>query len=186
MALDITDPQAGEQIVRACGMLDGVAHNAGITRDKTIANMSAEQWQSVININLISVFNINQHLITHGGLSDDAHIVCVSSISAIAGNVGQTNYATSKAGVIGLVESTAKLFKGSKRTINAVAPGFIETKMTASMPFAIREAGRRMNAMSQGGEPVDVAETISWLMSPQSIAINGQIVRVCGLSLLGA
>ena len=186
LALDITDPQAGEQIVRACGMLDGVAHNAGITRDKTIANMSAERWQSVININLISVFNINQHLITHGGLSDDAHIVCVSSISAIAGNVGQTNYATSKAGVIGLVESTAKLFKGSKRTINAVAPGFIETKMTASMPFAIREAGRRMNAMSQGGEPVDVAETISWLMSPQSIAINGQIVRVCGLSLLGA
>lgn len=186
LPLDITAPDAGEQIMRACGVLDGVVHNAGITRDKTIANMTAEQWQSVMNINLNSVFHINQHLIAHDGLSADARIVCVSSISAIAGNVGQTNYATSKAGVIGLVEATAKSFKGSSRTINAVAPGFIETKMTASMPFAIREAGRRMNAMSQGGEPVDVAETISWLSSPQSGGINGQIVRVCGLSLLGA
>lgn len=185
LPLDITAKDAGEQIHKACGTLYGVVHNAGITRDKTIANMSTEQWQSVMDINLTSVLNINQYLLDNQALSDDAHIVCVSSISAIAGNIGQTNYAASKAGVIGLVEATAKSFENTKRKINAVAPGFIETKMTASMPFAIREAGRRMNAMSQGGEPVDVAETISWLLSPQG-GINGQIVRVCGLSLLGA
>lgn len=112
----------------------------------------------------------------------------MSSISGIAGNLGQTNYATSKAGVIGLVEATAKLLNSQNHnmTINAVAPGFIETQMTAAIPLAIREAGRRMNSMSQGGLPVDVAETIAWLASPASGGVNGNIVRVCGQSLLGA
>ncbi|MDO4895892.1 MAG: 3-oxoacyl-ACP reductase [Moraxella sp.] len=185
LTLDITALDAGEQIVRACGVLDGVVHNAGITRDKTLANMSDTQWQSVLDINLKSIISINDHLLSHGGLSTNARVVCVSSISAIAGNMGQTNYATSKAGVIGLVKATAKNLQDGM-TINAVAPGFIETKMTSAIPFAIREAGRRMNAMSQGGEPVDVAETIAWLSSPKAGGLNGQIVRVCGLSLLGA
>jgi 3-oxoacyl-[acyl-carrier protein] reductase len=106
-------------------------------------------------------------------------------MSGIAGNAGQTNYATSKAGVIGLVETLApSLERGI--TINAVAPGFIETQMTASMPIAVREAGRRMNSMRQGGLPVDVAETIAWLASPASSGVNGNVVRVCGQSLLGA
>ena len=100
--------------------------------------------------------------------------MCVSSISGIAGNAGQTNYATSKAGVIGLVQASAPALAGAESTINAVAPGFIETRMTAAMPFAIREAGRRMNSVSQGGLPVDVAETIAWLASPGSGGVNGQ------------
>lgn len=186
LALDITDAHAGRQIYETCGVLDGVVHNAGITRDKTLAKMDDTQWQGVLDVNLKSIININEHLLSCSGLSDEARVVCVSSISAIAGNLGQTNYATSKAGVIGLVEATAHQLKGTTKTINAVAPGFIETKMTSSIPFAIREAGRRMNAMSQGGEPVDVAETIAWLISPKSGAISGQTVRVCGLSLLGA
>lgn len=186
LPLDITAEDAGEQIAKACGVLDGLVHNAGVTRDKTLANMSEDKWDLVMNINLAAIARINDYLLSHDGLSQEARIVCVSSISGIAGNLGQTNYAMSKAGVIGLVQATAKLFADSARTINAVAPGFIETKMTGQIPFAIREAGRRMNAMSQGGEPVDVAETIAWLLSPQAGGLNGNIVRVCGQSLLGA
>lgn len=186
LPLDITAPDAAEQIVKACGTLDGIVHNAGVTRDKTLANMSEDKWDLVMNINLKAIHTINDHLMKNQGFSDSARIVCVSSISGIAGNLGQTNYAMSKAGVIGLVEATAKAFEGTNQTINAVAPGFIETKMTGLIPFAIREAGRRMNSMSQGGEPVDVAETISWLLSPKACGLNGNVVRVCGQSLLGA
>ncbi len=186
LPLDITAHDAGEQIVRACGQLDGVVHNAGVTRDKTLANMSEDKWDLVMNINLAAIHRVNDYLIGHQGLSEAARIVCVSSISGIAGNVGQSNYAMSKAGVIGLVQATAKVFEGSARTINAVAPGFIETKMTGQIPFAIREAGRRMNSMSQGGDPIDVAETIAWMLSPKAGGINGNVVRVCGQSVLGA
>ncbi|OOR88531.1 3-oxoacyl-ACP reductase [Moraxella caviae] len=186
LPLDITAPDAAEQIAKACGVLDGVVHNAGVTRDKTLANMSEAQWDLVMNINLKAIADLNAYFIAENVLADSARIVCVSSISGIAGNVGQANYAMSKAGVIGLVQATAKLFDGSNRTINAVAPGFIETKMTGAIPFAIREAGRRMNSMSQGGEPVDVAETISWLLAPNASGLNGNVVRVCGQSILGA
>jgi 3-oxoacyl-[acyl-carrier protein] reductase len=112
--------------------------------------------------------------------------VCVSSISGIAGNAGQTNYSTSKAGVIGVVQAWAAQSAKQGATINAVAPGFIETQMTAAMPIAVREAGRRMNSVSQGGLPVDVAETIAWYASPASGGVTGNVVRVCGQSLLGA
>lgn len=186
LPLDITDTDVADKIVQAVGRLDGVVHNAGITRDKTLAKMSQLQWQSVMAVNIGSVSTINRELLAKGCLSETARIVCVSSIAAIAGNVGQTNYATSKAGVIGLTEATAKAFFGTGRTINAVAPGFIETQMTAAIPLTIREAGRRMNSMSQGGQPVDVAETVAWLLSPSSSALNGNVIRVCGQSLLGA
>lgn len=186
LPLDIAAEDAGKQILDACGILDGIVHNAGITRDKTLARMTAEQWNLVMNINLKAISTINHYLMTHDGLAPEARIVCVSSISGIAGNLGQTNYAMSKAGVIGLVQATAKVLSDSKQVINAVAPGFIETKMTGAIPFAIREAGRRMNSMSQGGEPVDVAETISWLLSPKAGGLNGNVIRVCGQSVLGA
>jgi 3-oxoacyl-[acyl-carrier protein] reductase len=110
----------------------------------------------------------------------------VSSISGIAGNAGQTNYATSKAGVIGLVDALAPAVAERGGTVNAVAPGFIETQMTARMPFATREAGRRMNSLAQGGLPVDVAEAVAWFANPASGGLNGNVVRVCGQSLLGA
>lgn len=189
--VDITSDDAGEKIAEAAknaGGLDAVIHNAGITRDKTLANMDEQKWDLVININLASIAKINRYLLDNNVLNDDARIVCVSSISGIAGNMGQTNYATSKAGVIGLVNATAKQLETNDNgmTINAVAPGFIETQMTEAIPFAIREAGRRMNSLSQGGLPVDVAETIAWLASPASGGLNGNIVRVCGQSLLGA
>ncbi|HBG82779.1 MAG TPA: 3-oxoacyl-ACP reductase [Acinetobacter radioresistens] len=188
LALDITAADAGEKIKTASaekGGLDIIVHNAGVTRDKTLANMKPELWDMVLNINLSAAERINDYLLENDGLNNNGRIVCVSSISGIAGNLGQTNYAASKAGVIGLVKFTAPLLKNGI-TINAVAPGFIETQMTAAIPFAIREAGRRMNSMSQGGLPVDVAETIAWFASTASTGLNGNVVRVCGQSLLGA
>jgi 3-oxoacyl-[acyl-carrier protein] reductase len=110
----------------------------------------------------------------------------VSSVSGIAGNRGQANYATSKAGVIGIVDALAPAMRDRGATINAVAPGFIETQMTAAMPLATREVARRLNSLSQGGQPIDVAETIAWLASPASAAVNGNVVRVCGQQLIGA
>lgn len=188
LAIDITAADAGEKIKAAAakqGGLDIIVHNAGITRDKTLANMKPELWDLVININLSAAERVNDYLLENGGLNANGRIVCVSSISGIAGNLGQTNYAASKAGVIGLVKFTAPILKNGI-TINAVAPGFIETQMTAAIPFAIREAGRRMNSMQQGGLPVDVSETIAWFASTASTGVNGNVVRVCGQSLLGA
>ncbi|MGI5245978.1 3-oxoacyl-ACP reductase [Dactylosporangium sp. CA-139066] len=165
---------------------DVFVHNAGITRDKTLGRMDENQWRSVLDVNLCSQERINDVLLAENLLGEHGRIVSVSSVSGIAGNRGQTNYATSKAGVIGLVEATAGAVAERGLTINAVAPGFIETKMTAAMPMFVREGGRRLNSMSQGGLPVDVAETIAWLASPASGGVNGNVIRVCGQSLLGA
>ena len=188
LAFDIAAPEAPAQIAAALDDLgiDIIVHNAGITKDKTIAKMTAAMWQNVIDINLCAQERIDDALLAAGILRDGGRIVAVSSISGIAGNLGQTNYATSKAGVIGRVQSMAPLLRARGITINAVAPGFIETQMTAKMPFTLREAGRRMNSLAQGGQPVDVAQTIAWLAHPGSGGISGQVVRVCGQSLIGA
>jgi 3-oxoacyl-[acyl-carrier protein] reductase len=188
--LDLTAPDAPQRLadyVQARHTaLNVLVHNAGITRDKTIARMSADLWDAVLDVNLSSQERINAVLLDRGLIADGGRIVSVSSVSGIAGNRGQTNYATSKAGVIGLVQAMAPVLRDRGITINAVAPGFIETAMTAKMPLMIREAGRRMNSMAQGGLPVDVAETIAWFASPGSAGVTGNVVRVCGQSLLGA
>ncbi|MCQ4214612.1 3-oxoacyl-ACP reductase [Streptomyces longispororuber] len=188
LALDITADDAGERIAGfAPGGLDVVVHNAGITRDRRLANMPAERWSSVVEVNLASVLRTTDALLKAGAVRRGGSIVATASIAGIAGNAGQTNYAASKAGIVGLVRSLApRALAEHGVTVNAVAPGFIETKMTAAVPLFIREAGRRMNSLGQGGLPVDVAETTSWFASPGSGAVNGQVVRVCGQSLLGA
>ena len=188
LTLDITGKDAPQRIAQHVktkfGQVHAVVHNAGITRDKKLANMAEDRWSSVIAVNLTAPERITRELLDQGLIEDNGRIVGVSSIAGIAGNVGQTNYAASKAGVIGLVDSFAgDLDKGI--TINAVAPGFIITQMTAAVPFATREVGQRMNAMSQGGLPVDVAEAIAWYLSPGSTAVNGNVVRVCGQMMLG-
>jgi 3-oxoacyl-[acyl-carrier protein] reductase len=189
LVLDITAKDAPQRIAHHLrtehGGVDVVVHNAGITRDRRLANMGADRWDSVIAVNLTAPERITRVLLDEGVIRDNGRIVGVASIAGIAGNVGQTNYAASKAGVIGLVDSLAdELDRGI--TINAVAPGFIITAMTAAVPFATREVGQRLNAMSQGGLPVDVAETIAWYASPASTAVNGNVVRVCGQMMLGA
>lgn len=187
--LDVTASDAPQQLASALDKpLDIVVHNAGITRDKTLKRMSTAQWQSVVDINLGAVANINQHFFQHEVFAPQAKIVCVASISGIAGNVGQVNYAASKAGIIGLVEATAQQLQVNDAdiTINAVAPGFIETEMTAKIPLMTRHFGRRLCSLSQGGLPQDVANTIAFLASPNAQAINGNTIRVCGQNLMGA
>jgi 3-oxoacyl-[acyl-carrier protein] reductase len=179
LQLDITADRAPGVLAERGA--DIVVHNAGITRDKTLARMSEDQWDSVLAVNLESIERINEAI-----RESVSRIVCVSSVSGIAGNRGQTNYATSKAGVIGIVEALADELAKRQATINAVAPGFIETQMTAAMPMGTREAGRRMNSLAQGGLPVDVAEAVAWFASPGSAGVNGNVVRVCGQSLIGA
>jgi 3-oxoacyl-[acyl-carrier protein] reductase len=190
LTLDITDAQApsliADHLLTEHGGVDVIVHNAGITRDKTMGRMSEEQWSKVIAINLTAPQRITHTLLQREAVRGNGRIVGVSSISGIAGNAGQTNYSTSKAGVIGFVQASAPELAKRGVTINAVAPGFIETQMTAAMPIAIREAGRRMNSVSQGGLPVDVAETIAWFAAPASSGVTGNIVRVCGQALVGA
>ena len=168
------------------GGVDIVIHNAGITRDKLLANMRPEQWDAVLAVNLESQLRINAALLGSTVLHDGARVVCLASTSGIAGNRGQTNYAASKAGVIGMVRAYAPAFAKRGGTINAVAPGFIDTEMTQTMPLATRELARRLNSLQQAGLPVDVAETAAWLASPGAGGVNGQVIRVCGQSLPGA
>ena len=190
LQLDITAPEAPRRLAdhlrERHGGVDVVVHNAGVTRDKTLGRMSADQWNLVLDINLSSQVRINDVLLKDDVLRPGGRIVTVSSVSGIAGNRGQVNYATSKAGVIGLVDALAPVVAGRPATINAVAPGFIETQMTAAMPVATREGGRRLNSLAQGGLPVDVAEAIAWLAAPGSGGVNGNAVRVCGQALIGA
>jgi 3-oxoacyl-[acyl-carrier protein] reductase len=190
LELDITDGDAPAQIASHLldkhGGVDIVIHNAGVTRDKTLARMSDDQWDTVLGINLIAPQRIDAELFERKVVRGNGRVVLVSSISGIAGNAGQANYSTSKAGIIGMVEASAPLGAKQGVTINAVAPGFIETQMTAAMPIAIREAGRRMNSMAQGGLPLDVAETIAWFANPASAGVNANVVRVCGQSMIGA
>ncbi|MGV9348308.1 3-oxoacyl-ACP reductase [Streptomyces spiralis] len=188
LTLDITAADAGARIADALpDGLDVLIHNAGVTRDRRLVNMPADRWSSVLEVNLASVLRTTDALLAAGTLRPGGRIVATASIAGLAGNAGQTNYGASKAGVVGLVRSLAPRALAEHRiTVNAVAPGFIETRMTAAIPLFLREAGRRMNSLAQGGLPVDVAETTAWLAHPASGAVNGQVVRVCGQSLLGA
>jgi 3-oxoacyl-[acyl-carrier protein] reductase len=187
LVLDICAPDAAAQLIEHLpGGLDIVVHNAGITRDKTLANMPADFWDSVLDVNLNAPQVLTQALIDSGALHENGSVILLASISGLAGNRGQTNYTTSKAGLIGYARAMAPTLKARGISINAVAPGFIETSMTAHMPFALREAGRRMSSLGQGGQPQDVAEAVAWLGQPGSGAMSGQVLRVCGQSVLGA
>ncbi|SFT99768.1 3-oxoacyl-ACP reductase [Arthrobacter sp. ov118] len=190
LQLDISRDDAGQRIIEHAltrhGRLDIVIHNAGITRDKLLANMDAARWNAVITVNIAAQLRINEALLASEHLPDAPRIVSVASTSGIAGNRGQTNYAASKAGVIGMVRATAPLIGGRGGSINAVAPGFIETDMTARIPFATREVARRLNSLQQGGRPGDVAEAVAFLASDAAGGISGEVLRVCGQNLVGA
>jgi 3-oxoacyl-[acyl-carrier protein] reductase len=190
LQLDISRDDAGQRIIDHAaarhGRLDIMIHNAGVTRDKLLANMDAGRWNSVLAVNIAAQLRINEALLASEHFRDSPRIVSVASTSGIAGNRGQTNYAASKAGVIGMVRATAALIGERGGSINAVAPGFIETEMTARIPFATREVARRLNSLQQGGRPGDVAEAIAFLASDAAGGISGEVLRVCGQNLVGA
>jgi 3-oxoacyl-[acyl-carrier protein] reductase len=190
LQLDISREDAGQRIidhaVQRHGRLDIMVHNAGITRDKLLVNMDAARWESVIGVNIAAQLRINETLLASEHFRSTPRIVSVASTSGIAGNRGQTNYAASKGGVMGMVRATAPLLGPHGGSINAVAPGFIETEMTARMPFATREVARRLNSLQQGGQPSDVAEAIAFLASDAAGGISGEVLRVCGQNLVGA
>jgi 3-oxoacyl-[acyl-carrier protein] reductase len=189
--LDVTASDAVDKITEHLrehhgGRADVLVNNAGITRDKLLANMDDARWDAVQAVNLLAPLRLTEGLVSNGTLGEGGRVIGLSSMAGIAGNRGQTNYATTKAGMIGLTQSLAPELHDKGITINAVAPGFIETQMTAAIPLATREVGRRMNSLLQGGQPVDVAETIAYFASPASNAVTGNVIRVCGQAMLGA
>lgn len=190
LQLDLTAADAPERLVDLVrarfDRLDVVVHNAGITRDKLLANMTAERWDGVVGVNVLAPLRLTEALLAGGVLGPAPRVVCLASTSGIAGNRGQTNYAASKAGVIGMVRAQVPLLAGAGGTINAVAPGFIETEMTARIPALTRQVARRLNSLQQGGQPGDVAEAIAFLAAPRAGGISGQVLRVCGQNLVGA
>ncbi|HZQ31183.1 MAG TPA: 3-oxoacyl-ACP reductase [Mycobacterium sp.] len=191
LTLDVTADDAVDRITEHLrdhynGRADVLVNNAGITRDKLLANMDDARWNSVMAVNLFAPQRLTQGLVDNGSIGEGGRVVGMSSMAGIAGNRGQTNYATTKAGMIGITQALAPVLYDKGITINAVAPGFIETKMTEAIPFATREVGRRLNSLYQGGQPVDVAETIAYFASPASNAVTGNVIRVCGQAMLGA
>ncbi|HKU41397.1 MAG TPA: 3-oxoacyl-ACP reductase [Polyangiales bacterium] len=187
---DVTDPATAGRIATEASNLHGglhlIVHNAGVTRDRTLARMPESNWDQVIGINLEAILRITDALLARGGLRDGGRVINLASVSGIAGNMGQTNYAATKAGVIGFTRALAQHVKGRGITANAIAPGFIETRMTAAIPLVVREAGRRLSALGQGGQPEDVAEAITFLATPGAAGVTGQVLRVCGGALIGA
>lgn len=186
---DIGAPDAPKKIAgelkERFGGVDVVVHNAGITRDKTLGKMKEEYWDQAVDINLGAVVRITDELLG-GTLRDGGRVVCLSSVAGIAGNMGQTNYSASKAGIVGFVRGLSEQVAPRGITVNAVAPGFIETRLTAAIPFMIREAGRRLSNLGQGGRPEDVGQLITFLATPGAQGLTGQVVRVCGGALIGA
>ncbi len=194
LQLDITVPDAGDRIARHVterygtdAHIDAVVHCAGILRDKLLANLDEQRWAAVLEVNLAAQFRINDVLLDPdrpGGLTDGGRIVAIASTSGWAGNRGQTNYAASKAGVMGMVRALSAQLADRRIAVNGVAPGFIETDMTASIPVIDREIFRRSSSLLQGGRPVDVAEAIVFLADPAT-PMNGQVLRVCGQLVVG-
>ncbi|MDA4106925.1 3-oxoacyl-ACP reductase [Mycolicibacterium holsaticum] len=191
LTLDVTADDAVDKITEHLrenydGRADILVNNAGITRDKLLANMDEARWDSVVAVNLLAPLRLTEGLVRNGTIGDGGRVVGLSSMAGIAGNRGQTNYAATKAGMIGLTDALAEEYADRAVTVNAVAPGFIETKMTEAIPVATREVGRRLNSLYQGGKPVDVAEAIAYFASPASNAVTGNTIRVCGQAWLGA
>lgn len=184
--LDVTAKDAVEKIKAALGdkSVDIIVHNAGITRDKTLARMKPENWDLVLAVNLEAILHITEGL--ESKFRDGGRIIGLASIGGIGGNVGQTNYAATKAAIIGWVDALSRKFASRGITANAIAPGFIETRMTAAVPLVIRQGARMLCALGQGGEPEDVGAAITFLASPGAQGITGRTLRVCGGALMGA
>jgi len=181
---DVSDSNAASGLVEVAiaelGGLDIVVNNAGITRDGLMVRMSDADWSAVIDTNLTGVFNVTRAATRHLMKQRSGSIVNVASVVGIAGNAGQVNYSAAKAGVIGLTKSVARELASRGVRCNAVAPGFIETDMTAKLPDNIREVTAKSIAMGAFGTTNDVANAIAFLASDDARYITGQTLAVDG------
>ena len=190
LGADLTDEAARKNLLETIkekhGRIDVLVNNAGITRDKTLKNMPEHYWDSLIAINLTAVINLTEDALAMGLIPEGGRIISTSSISGIAGNFGQTNYTATKASLIGYSASKSKELKAKGITINAIAPGYIETDIVKTMPLTTRIFAERLTSLAQAGKPEDIAEAMAFLAHPGAESINGQVLRVCGGSFLGA
>lgn len=190
MGADLTDESARkkllEEVKEKHGRIDVLINNAGITRDKTLKNMPEHYWDQLIAINLTAVINLTEDALAMELIPNGGRIIGTSSISGIAGNFGQTNYTATKAALIGYAASKAKELREKGITINAIAPGYIETEMVKTMPLMTRIFAERLTSLAQAGKPEDIAEAMAFLAHPGAESVNGQVLRVCGGSFLGA
>ena len=184
--LDVTDrakiAEVVKEVVEKFGKIDVLVNNAGITRDALIQKMTEEDWDRVINVNLKGVFNMTQAVVPYMLEAGKGSIVSTSSVVGIYGNIGQTNYAATKAGIIGMTKTWAKEFarKGAKIRVNAVAPGFIRTPMTEKVPEKILTEMAEKASLKRLGEAIEVANVYLFLASDESSYVTGQVIGVDG------
>lgn len=181
--VDVSNFQAAaaavDQAARDMGKIDNLVNNAGITIDKLLVRMKEEDWDRIISVNLKSVFNCTKAVIRHM-LKTGGSIVNISSVAGVMGNPGQANYAASKAGIIGFTKSVAREYAERSIRVNAVAPGFIHTKMTDILDEKTREASLAAIPLKRLGEPEDVANVVYFLLSKYGSYVTGEVINVNG------
>ena len=184
MVFDVTDPESAAAAIATIherhGRIDVLVNNAGITRDQLLIRMKVGDWRKVLDINLDGVFNVTQPVAKIMMRQRSGRIVNVASVVGLMGNAGQTNYAASKAGLIGFTKSLARELGPRQVTVNAVAPGYIKTSMTEKLTDAQREALMANVAIPRLGEPEDVAEAVAFLAGPAASYITGVVLNISG------
>lgn len=169
-----------KNILAETGRIDVLVNNAGITRDKLLLRMKENEWDDVININLKGTFHCIKAAARTMVNQRQGRIISIASISGVTGNIGQANYSASKAGIIGLTKTVAKELAQRGITVNAVAPGFIDTDMTAVLPDKVKEVMLSQIPLGRPGKPEDVAEAVAFLASEKASYITGQVIHVSG------
>ena len=182
--LDVSDYQAVQEFIKGVveryGRVDILVNNAGITRDTLLSRMKEVDWDAVLAVNLKSVFNCTQAVARYMMKQRYGRIVNIASVVGAMGNAGQANYAASKAGIMGFTKSVARELASRNVTVNAVAPGFIETDMTAKLPERARESFLTQIPLGRAGEPEDVARVVKFLVSDDASYITGQVIHLNG------
>jgi 3-oxoacyl-[acyl-carrier protein] reductase len=182
--LDVSDYQAVQafikKVVESYGRVDILINNAGITRDNLLSRMKEVDWDAVLSVNLKSVFNCTQAVARYMMKQRYGRIVNIASVVGAMGNAGQANYAASKAGIMGFTKSVARELASRNVTVNAVAPGFIETEMTARLPEKAREAFLSQIPLGRAGQPEDVSKLVRFLVSDEASYITGQVIHLNG------